>query len=243
MEQTKIYVLDREEIVLYAMDTICAALTKEVQVTGKNSNLEKGLEEMEGLCPEVLFLDSRIYLQNEVFFQESFAKRFPHITLVFMISGDLAIEQENVIREQPLCIEKSAMSAENLRSLLRQIQKERKNPSEEKVMEDILAYMQEYYFDDLTLACLAEKFHYSYHYLSAAFGRYTGQSFAECLNLIRLKKACEMLETSQMSVAAVAHMTGYASQGYFSKAFKKYVGCSPKKYRNLKSENMVQKLA
>lgn len=50
-----------------------------------------------------------------------------------------------------------------------------------------------------------------------------------------------MLETSQASVSAIADMTGYSSHGYFSKAFKKYMGCSPKRYRDTKSKHVVQK--
>lgn len=242
MEQIRIYVLDREEIVLYAMSTLCSCLQKEIQMTGKHTDLKKGIEEIRELEPEAVFLDSRLYLQQKEWIRQLFSGSFAHITLVLMISTDLAKEQETQIREQyPLLLEKASVNEENLRMLVGQIRSERRNPSEEMLMKHIMNYIQEHYLEDLTLACLAEKFHYSYPYLSAAFRNYTGQNFAEYLNQIRLKQACEMLETSQASVSAIADMTGYSSHGYFSKAFKKYMGCSPKRYRDTKSKHVVQK--
>lgn len=244
MEQIRIYVLDREEIVLYAMSTICSFLSKETEIVGKQTDFDKGIEEIERLEPGTVFLDSRMYLQQEERIRRLFSETFAHMTLVVMLSADTTKEQEVHIRKSCLlCVEKASVNTENLKDLIRQIWSERRSPSEEILMSHILDYIQKHYFEELTLTCLAEKFHYSYPYLSAAFGRYTGQNFTEYLNQVRLKQACEMLKTSKVSVSVIADMTGYSSHGYFSKIFKKYIGCTPKQYRDGNNHDMVQKLA
>lgn len=130
------------------------------------------------------------------------------------------------------------LDAENFEALRRICEEEicvsmqRKPPAKGDLeMETILAYIRTNYFEPLTLAEIAKTFNYNYSYLSTAFSRYTGQSFAEYLNQIRIEQACCILEKPKVQVAMVADVLGYSSAGYFSKIFKKYKGCTPKEYQ------------
>jgi transcriptional regulator GlxA family with amidase domain len=48
---------------------------------------------------------------------------------------------------------------------------------------------------------------------------------------LRIHKACQLLDTTGLSVKEIARLTGYADALYFSRAFKTVVELSPAKYR------------
>jgi YesN/AraC family two-component response regulator len=59
----------------------------------------------------------------------------------------------------------------------------------------------------------------------------TGTGVKEYITHIRLEKAKALIENSNLSIAEISDMTGFASQSYFSTAFKAYVGQSPSQYK------------
>ncbi|WP_111708312.1 two-component regulator propeller domain-containing protein [Lutibacter citreus] len=58
----------------------------------------------------------------------------------------------------------------------------------------------------------------------------TGLSSSEFIRNIRLKRAVQLLEKSDMSVKEIMYMTGFNTASYFSKCFKKQFGVIPSKY-------------
>ncbi|MDO5399547.1 MAG: helix-turn-helix domain-containing protein [Eubacteriales bacterium] len=84
---------------------------------------------------------------------------------------------------------------------------------------------------DLTLDSVAEELNVSLFYLSKLFRKHTGVTFTEFLTQTRIDHAKQLLSKEEMSVKEVAYATGFNSQGYFSKIFKKYTGFAPSEYR------------
>lgn len=64
----------------------------------------------------------------------------------------------------------------------------------------------------------------------------TGESATDFVKRIRFKKAIELLQTKQYTVAQVAYMCGFNSPSYFSTAFKQYYDCMPTEYITRKSD-------
>ncbi|WP_366183139.1 two-component regulator propeller domain-containing protein [Flavobacterium ovatum] len=58
----------------------------------------------------------------------------------------------------------------------------------------------------------------------------TGLSSSEFIRNIRLKRAMQLLEQSDLSVKEIMYMTGFNTASYFSKCFKKQFGVIPSKY-------------
>lgn len=56
------------------------------------------------------------------------------------------------------------------------------------------------------------------------------------INLIRVNRAKELIRYSTYSFSQIAHETGFANVYYFSRIFKKEVGCTPSEYRAAHSE-------
>lgn len=98
-------------------------------------------------------------------------------------------------------------------------------------LKKILGYIQVHYAEELNLHNLAEKFNFSYSYLSAYFNQHVSEGFSEYLNKVRIQKACEFLENSRMSIAQVSSAVGYSDHSYFCRVFKKITGSTPSVYR------------
>ena len=111
------------------------------------------------------------------------------------------------------------------------------NKSIHKSSEDIkrcILYMEENYVRKITLAELAELVHMTPNYFCGYFKRKTGVSPFTQLNEIRIRRAVELLEKSDLSVSAAAEACGFESVNYFIKKFKEIRGCTPAVYRKKK---------
>ena len=63
------------------------------------------------------------------------------------------------------------------------------------------------------------------------FKRMTGMTLFQYLIEYRITKSREFLADHSFTIAEIAQNTGFSSQSYFTSCFKKFVGCTPNKYR------------
>lgn len=97
--------------------------------------------------------------------------------------------------------------------------------------EHIKYYIDSHYQEQLSLDSLAELSHLNKFYLSHIFSEAYGISPINYLLERRILHSKELLKTSDFSVTQIAHMTGFSSPNYFSQAFKKSTGLTPRRYR------------
>ncbi len=62
---------------------------------------------------------------------------------------------------------------------------------------DILTWINENYFEDITLEFISKKFGFSKYHFSKLFSQYTNHTFSEYLTFQRLKAAEELLRNSE----------------------------------------------
>ena len=101
-----------------------------------------------------------------------------------------------------------------------------------KRITEIIRYMGRHIEQNLTLEELSEIFGISKSYLNAVFQEYTQHAPLEFFSHLKMKRACSLLRSTQAPVYEIAAGLGYEDPYYFSRAFKKIVGVSPKEYRN-----------
>ncbi|ASA21081.1 response regulator transcription factor [Paenibacillus donghaensis] len=93
-------------------------------------------------------------------------------------------------------------------------------------------YILEHYSEcGMTLESIAGMLQTSPVYLSRLFKHELGESFGVYLTQIRIRKAAQLLHSTEMSIYEVAERSGYETQHYFSTAFKKQTGVSPLQFR------------
>lgn len=114
-----------------------------------------------------------------------------------------------------------------------------KNTSSHKnnmVIYKIQKYIKENYTENISLREISEKLNMSYNYLSYLFNNEMDMKFKDYLRKIRINKSMELLENSDFEINRIALDVGYANQSYFTKAFKRETGITPKKYRLTKGK-------
>ncbi|WP_347839157.1 AraC family transcriptional regulator [uncultured Draconibacterium sp.] len=86
--------------------------------------------------------------------------------------------------------------------------------------------------EKLTLQKLADEMGYSPTYLSTLFKKETNYSPISYFSHLKILKACEYLDYTNLKVKQISFHLGYTDPYYFTKDFKKKMGMSPRAYRN-----------
>lgn len=92
-------------------------------------------------------------------------------------------------------------------------------------------YVQEHYFEKISLTDVADKIGVTPGYLSTLFQKQLEKGFVDFLNEVRIERACTYLQQNYLKTYEIAYKVGFSDEKYFSKVFKKVKGCSPSEYK------------
>lgn len=108
------------------------------------------------------------------------------------------------------------------------------NPELAKVdlVKRISEYLNANIYRSLTLSDVEREFNKSSSALFSVFKEKTGYSIIHFFNLIKIQKACELMNLTSLSVKEISFKLDYSDPLYFSRVFKKYMGMSPTGYRS-----------
>lgn len=96
----------------------------------------------------------------------------------------------------------------------------------------VIQLMETSYADpDFSIALLADKCHVSIAYMSYLIKRELNQSFSEYLWELRMKKAKELLSSTDMPIDEISVWVGYLNSSSFRRKFKQETGLTPSQYR------------
>jgi YesN/AraC family two-component response regulator len=87
------------------------------------------------------------------------------------------------------------------------------------------------YGSDINLKIVADQLNMHPSYFGQLFREETGQSFNDCLTGMRLRKARDLLVSTDRRIGEIAGSIGIAQQSYFNRLFKKEYGITPVEYR------------
>lgn len=108
------------------------------------------------------------------------------------------------------------------------------------LVKKVIEYIKEnYFYNEISLSEISEKFFVSPSYLSRLFKKETGKNISDFINEYRIEKAKELLATTDLKTYEVADKVGIPDPHYFSRIFKRYTGHSPSEYKEaVKSKNV-----
>lgn len=95
----------------------------------------------------------------------------------------------------------------------------------------LVEYVKMNFDKDLKLEELCVMYNYSQSYIGKLFKNYTGEKFDIYIDKLRIEKAKELL-IKGMKACDVAKKVGFNNADYFYIKFKKYVGVTPKEFKN-----------
>ena len=98
-------------------------------------------------------------------------------------------------------------------------------------IEKIKNYIENNYFNDITLDKVADEMYMNPAAFSRFFKNNMGEKFIDYLNRIRIEKAKRMIIMSEDNINELYEKCGYPSKAHFFKNFKYYTGMTPMEYR------------
>lgn len=171
-------------------------------------------------------------------------------------SGSLGLALPQLSRPQPperiyeLCHRALAMQAERAidsligRLLLLQILAEvaasgRAATPEDALVGRIRTIIDAEFFLALTPGSLAQRLGYEADYLNERFRSVAGTTLTDAIGERRMAEACGLLRDTALTAAEVSVRCGFTDAAYFSRAFKRRIGCTPVAYRRLYGRRAV----
>ena len=107
-------------------------------------------------------------------------------------------------------------------------------------VQNIKDYIQNHYFEPITIQELADRFRYNRSYLCRMFKQIEGKSPKQYIIDLKIQIAGNMLLESDASVKNVSNSVGYEDSFTFSKIFKKRMGIAPQEYKKYMIEILKQ---
>lgn len=93
-----------------------------------------------------------------------------------------------------------------------------------------IRYMNEHYASRLTLEEIAAVCNLSKSEFCRCFKQITRQTVFEYLMDLRIRKSLQLLDEEGLSVTEAALNCGFFNSSYYTKVFRRYMGCTPREY-------------
>lgn len=94
-----------------------------------------------------------------------------------------------------------------------------------------MAYVQQEYVHNISLDTASEALSLSPSYIGLIFRKVGSTSFLKALNDIRVSKAKELLQNTELTIHEIGESVGVENQNTFIRMFKKAEGITPGQYR------------
>lgn len=143
-----------------------------------------------------------------------------------LLDMDQLIENLHTIDSMHACMEQLLITISDTARL--------KKTQQLTVLSDqIDAYMKQHYMEGTFSAQqVAEHFQMNAAYLSRQYQQIAEKSISDAINQIRIQHACILLKSTDESAELISERVGYSNSKYFFVLFKKFMGKTPKQYRN-----------
>lgn len=102
----------------------------------------------------------------------------------------------------------------------------------ESYVQKAVAFIEKNYSRKISIQEISNSINLDRSYFGSIFKDYFKISPQEFLIHFRFKKACDLMKNKSLSISDISRSVGYDDPLLFSKLFKKFMGLSPKKYRN-----------
>ena len=93
--------------------------------------------------------------------------------------------------------------------------------------QQVIRYLEEHYAESISLDDVAAAVGYNKSYMCTAFHRNTQITINDCLNMIRIRRAAELITYSDNDLSQIASMCGFSTVSHFNQVFLKHVGTTP----------------
>lgn len=98
-------------------------------------------------------------------------------------------------------------------------------------MQQILNYIHEHQDEEITSKTVSKEFGYTENYFCNLFKKHTNLSLSNYLRIMKIEKAKQLLQETDMDVSLIVEACNFNDFSYFCKTFKKYMKMTPLEFR------------
>ncbi len=201
-------------------------------VAGVASNGLEALELVERLHPDILITDIRRPGCHGLELIERAKGEFPQLEIVIISSYAHFEFAQTAIKHGVGDYLIKPIKREELMATLEKLGQRRHNDAIRPIRM-VKQYVQEHYSQPITLESVCEVAGFSPSYFSALFKKETGEGFAKYLTHVRMERAKELLQQTNLPVSEICVQVGYSDLKHFTQNFKKDTNLNPGQYRKL----------
>lgn len=252
----KVVIIDDEDIIVNGLKKVIDWEKYGCKVVGTAYDAKSGAEAIREHKPDILFTDIRMPGVDGLTMLAAIKSEFPNMEIT-VLTGHREFEYAKRALNTGVTrflLKPSKMNEleEALETMTENLEKRIVEPpidppgaadlleddspeNSSFIVNSALKYIDEHYAEKLTLITVADKIFVSQWYLSKMLNKHTGKSFYEIINMVRVKKAKQMLADPAIRIHEIAEMVGFSDVAHFSRTFKKLENLTPKEYRNRNS--------
>ena len=250
----KVLVVEDEDIIRKGLIFMVDWLKVNCIVAGEAADGEEGLEKIKEINPDIVITDVKMPFKNGLKMLEESIGQYDYEAIIISGYGEFEYAKKAITLNvteyllKPVNFEHLYKTLEKLTNKIetdRKVQKYMKaldHISTDKIMDvtytdkskytaKMLEYIRACYRHKISINDLSEKYSISSTYLNVKFKKETNYTFNDFLNRYRVLQAVELLKQDNLKVYEIAENVGFQDYKYFILVFKKYIGCSPGKFR------------
>lgn len=195
------------------LDNIVASISKQ--------NL--GRQQVENIFLELILLIYKQLNYSDMSFEEISRHGFPEI-LAYITTVETIDDLNNYFR--------------NILSILCDHHSGNKKNQNEQLITKVVNYVETHYYEDISLDSISATLKLTPQYVRKLIKDIAGVNLLDYLTGIRIKKAEELLQRTDLSVQVVSEKVGYTCYRTFLQHFRGYTGMIPTQYRKTKNKIM-----
>lgn len=257
----KVLVVEDEDIIRKGLIFMVDWLKVNCVVAGEAADGEEGLEKIREIRPDIVITDVKMPCKDGLKMLEESIGQYEYEAIIISGYGEFEYAKKAIslhVTEYLLkpvdfdhlyqTLEKLTHKIEANRKV-RQYMEALEHISTDKIIDShsletakskyttrMVEYIKTCYRQKISINDLSEKYGISSTYLHTKFKKETNYTFNDFLNRYRVLQAVELLKQDKWKVYEIGEHVGFHDYKYFILVFKKYIGCSPGKFR----EAMVQ---
>lgn len=252
----KVLVVEDEDIIRKGLVFMVDWLKVNCVVAGEAADGAEGLAQIKAIRPDIVITDIKMPFMDGLKMLEESIGEYGYETIIISGYGEFEYARKAITLDvteyllKPVdfghlytTIEKLTGKIEanrKMREYMKTIdpvrpykilQAQAAPTAKSKYVAKMLDYIKTDYCHKISINDLSSKYGISSTYLNVKFKNETNYTFNDFLNRYRVLQAVELLKENRMKVYEIAETVGFQDYKYFILVFKKYVGCSPGKFR------------
>ncbi len=245
----RVVLVDDENRIVEGLRKVVRWADYRCEVAGTAGDAETGTRLIRELEPHILFTDIRMPGQDGLSMIAGLRSEFPDMQVAILTAyRDFSFAQQAIrLGVARFLLKPSRMDEINeaLQTMVERLDRASGGEDEGEAGEaepagaagsflvnQALDYMAKNYRQKLTLQAVADRCYVSQWHLSKLLNRFTGKSFYDTLNAIRIDQAKLLLADPKLKIGEVSEAVGYADTAHFARTFKKLMGMSANEFRN-----------